>query len=221
MTPPQAVFFDLDGTLLDSLPGIGFSVQHAFTACSLQPQHTDLRSHIGPPIRVIFSQLAPHLADADLDRLERAFRTSYDTEGWRMTPHFPGAPKLLRDLQSIGTRLFVVSNKPIHIATLILRAEGTLDLFEEVVTRDSRNPPYAGKLEMLQHLIASHGFDSTSCLMVGDTMEDATAAAAASVGFAFVRHGYGDVPASVPVALRLDDLSEFLPLLTKELHIDR
>ena len=215
MTPPDAVFFDLDGTLLDSLPGIGFSVQHAFNACSLQPQHTDLRSRIGPPIRVIFSQLAPHLDDTDLDRLERAFRASYDAEGWRMTPHFPGAAKLLRDLQSIGTRLFVVSNKPIHIATLILRAEGTLGLFEEVVTRDSRNPPYAGKLEMLQHLIASHGFDPTCCLMVGDTMEDATAAAAASVGFAFVRHGYGDVPASVPVALRLDDLSEFMPLLTK------
>jgi phosphoglycolate phosphatase len=215
MTPLQAVFFDLDGTLLDSLPGIDFSVQQAFTTCGLKPQHTDLQSRIGPPIRVIFSQLAPHLAEADLDRLERAFRTSYDTEGWRMTPHFPGAFSLLQDLQSIGTRLFVVSNKPIHIATQILRAEGTLDLFEEVVTRDSRNPPYTGKLEMLQHLIASHGFDSTRCLMVGDTMEDANAAAAAAVGFAFVRHGYGDVPASIQVTMRLEHLSEFMPLLNK------
>jgi phosphoglycolate phosphatase len=221
MTPPQAVFFDLDGTLLDSLPGIGFSVEQAFTNCGLKPQYTDLRSRIGPPIRVIFSQLAPYLAEADLDRLERAFRTSYDTEGWRMTPHFPGATTLLHDLQSIGTRLFVVSNKPIHIATLILRSESTFDLFEEVVTRDSRNPPYTGKLDMLQYLTATHGFDLDRCLMVGDTMEDASAAAAATVGFAFVRHGYGDVPASVPVTLRLEDLSEFMPLLTKELPIDR
>ncbi len=158
---PQAVFFDLDGTLLDSLPGINFSVQQAFATCGLEPQFTDLRSRIGPPIRVIFSQLAPHLPEADLDRL---------------------------------------------------------DLFEEVVTRDSRNPPYTGKLEMLQYLTATHSFDSVRCLMVGDTMEDASAAAAAAVGFAFVRHGYGDVPPSVPVTLRLEDLSEFMPLLKGVAH---
>jgi phosphoglycolate phosphatase len=213
MTLPQAVFFDLDGTLLDSLPAISFSVLQAFSRCGLQPLHTDLRDRIGPPIRVIFSQLAPGLAESDLDRLEQAFRVSYDTEGWRLTPHFPGAADLLRALRSVETRLFVVSNKPLHIATLILRTEGTLDLFETLVTRDSRHPPFPGKLEMLQHLITSHGLNPASCLMVGDTMEDATAATAASVSFAFVRHGYGDVPAHVPIALRLEDLSELMPNL--------
>lgn len=207
---PKVILFDLDGTLLDSLPGIRHSAEAAFTQCGLALGQTELRSLIGPPIRIILERMAAgEVSESDLDRLERAFRVSYDGDGWKMTPHYPRAVETLRTLREQGRRLFVVSNKPRHISVRILEQEGTLGFFEEVVTRDSRQPPYSGKLEMIRDLQGRHSLHASDCLMVGDTMEDAEAASASGILFCLMTHGYGDVPAGgrVPVAMRLDDFS--------------
>jgi phosphoglycolate phosphatase len=215
---PQAILFDLDGTLLDSLPGIEFSIRSAFAQCALPEPQKNIRSLIGPPIRSILASLAGDVSPSTLDRLEQAFRTSYDSEGWSMTPHYPAATNVLRSLHSKGVRLFVASNKPIHIATRILQEEGTFALFEAVLTRDSRIPPYAGKLEIMQCLIEAHDLDPGRCLMVGDTMEDVEAAAHIPMRIAFMTHGYGHLPesANASVVMRLNHFSELLPNLAKE-----
>ncbi|HEY4051569.1 MAG TPA: HAD family hydrolase [Acidobacteriaceae bacterium] len=216
---PRCIFFDLDGTLLDSLPGITHSVNRAFAACSLPMLKTDLRKQIGPPVRTILARLAGEISEHDLDRLEQAFRASYDGDGWRMTHCYPGAREILLGMRGQDLRLFVVSNKPRHIAVQILEAEGTAALFEEIVTKDSRQPHYSGKDEMIAMLLASHGLESQECMMVGDTIEDGLAAAKAKMKFILMTHGYGDVleSAEVPVALRMSHFSEFMPLLTKEI----
>ena len=104
---PQNLLFDLDGTLLDSLPGIRFSAEAAFRACGLEVGKTELRSLIGPPIRKIMERMAVRqLSGEELDALERSFRWSYDTEGWRMTPHYEAAAESLRELKASGRRLF-------------------------------------------------------------------------------------------------------------------
>jgi phosphoglycolate phosphatase len=120
---------------------------------------------------------------------------------------------MLRAIKAEGKRLFVVSNKPRHISVRILEAEGTLALFDEVVTRDSREPAYAGKLEMLVPLLRKWEIEPQDALMVGDTIEDAEAAACAGMRFCLMNHGYGNVPldASVPVALRAGHFSELMP----------
>jgi len=74
----KAIAFDLDGTLIDSLPGIEFSIRAAMAQCGVRLKDIDLRSIIGPPIRVILGKLA-ETADSDLIELEGAFRRSYDS----------------------------------------------------------------------------------------------------------------------------------------------
>jgi phosphoglycolate phosphatase len=224
---PKAMLFDLDGTLLDSLPGIAYSTRAAFTACGLAMGEVELRTLIGPPIRTILAKIAladvaGGLSEEQLDRLVQAFRLSYDNEGWKMTPHYVGAAELLRELRAKGKRLFVVSNKPRPISLKILEAEGTLELFEEIVTRDSRRPAYSGKWEMMSSLMERHGLEPQDCLMVGDTMEDAEAASATGMKFCLMTHGYGDVPegSAVPVALRFDRFSELLPVAEQEKYLD-
>ena len=222
---PLALLFDLDGTLLDSLPGIRYSAMEAFAVCGLDVcDGVDLRQLIGPPIRGILAQMAARPAsDEELDALVRAFRQSYDGEGWRITPHYDGAVEALRTLKGQGKRLFVVSNKPRHISVRILEVEGSLGLFEEVVTKDSRTPPYRDKREMMEYLLRKWDLTPEDCLMVGDTIEDAEAASHSNIRFCLMSHGYGDVPQdpAASIAFRLDHFSELVQVIARERSIDR
>jgi phosphoglycolate phosphatase len=215
------ILFDLDGTIWDSLPGIDFSLRTAFAQCGLPLKRENLREMIGPPIRTILST-AGGVEGSRLDDLERAFRQSYDKEGWRKTVCFPDAVRVLRKAHLLKYRLFVVSNKPRQASMRGLNHEGILDLFEEVVTADSRMPPYSTKAEMVDALLKRPGIDPRVCLLVGDTIEDAKAAEAARIRFAFMTHGYGEVPqsASALITFRLDSFGQLLPLLERELICD-
>lgn len=213
---PQAIFFDLDGTLLDSLPGIMFSMEQAFLACGLPMQPIDLRGVIGPPIRTILGFASKQASSTELDLLERAFRSSYDSEGWQKTSVFAGANIMLREAHALGVPLFVISNKPRHISVRILEREEMAPLFTAIVTRDTRNPPYTGKAQMIEHLIHSFQLSAARCIMVGDTEEDAHASSVMQVPFAFMSHGYGELTPALAVALRLNSFSELLPTLIKE-----
>ncbi|GGG78744.1 HAD family hydrolase [Edaphobacter dinghuensis] len=231
--PPVTVLFDLDGTLLNSLPGIRYSIVEAFHVCGLPMADIDLRSLIGPPIRTILSHLivetSVQVSEQHLDCLERAFRASYDSEGWQKTYHYADAAAMLKQMNEQGLRLFVVSNKPRHVSLKILEKEGTLKYFDQIITRDSREPRYAGKYEMIRYVLTEQMIQPGDCLMVGDTMEDAEAAAAAGMQFCLMAHGYGDVPqnSNVPVALRLDSFANLMQwtdrsilMLEKEHRVD-
>jgi phosphoglycolate phosphatase len=211
------LLFDLDGTLLDSLPGIAFSVQEACRMVGLPEPKINLRSLLGPPIRTILSRAVATDDPALMDQLEQAFRTSYDNEGWRKTSCFDGARATLGVMKAGGHWLFVVSNKPRLISLKILEREGLLPLFERIYTRDSLSPPRT-KQEMLHEFLSEYGVSSSNCLMVGDTMEDAAAAAAAGMGFVYMTHGYGELAQTpyVPIAYKLDNFSQFLQLMTQE-----
>jgi len=220
---PRCIFFDLDGTLLDSLPGIEYSVRAAFECCHFPPPEVDLRCIIGPPIRTILSQIGGVEDAGTLDALEQAFRASYDSEGWRKTVCYPGANRVLKVLHAQRHRLFVVSNKPRHISLRILEAVGIVDFFECVVTRDSRTPAYSGKAEMTNALMDVRLIAPENALFMGDTMEDAEAAWAVGIRFGYMAHGYGEIPvnSSVPVDFRFDDFAQWLPFIAEELVHDR
>jgi|SRR5208283_2653943 len=191
--------FDLDGTLVDSSPGIAWSVEQALAECGLPPLSVDLKPLIGPPIRSILATVAG-LADAiALDRLERAFRISYDAEGWRKSACYCGAPEMLGRLRSGGIGLWVVTNKPLRATRRILRELRIDTFFDDIVCPDSRTPPYDSKAEALVDLLRRHGLSRTECLLAGDTLEDCHAAVAAGVACALVPHGYGPaLPSSLP-----------------------
>jgi phosphoglycolate phosphatase len=190
------VVFDLDGTLVDSLPGIAWSIDAALAECgltapgSLKPH--DLRPDvlkrlIGPPVRTILATVSGLPDGAALDRLLAAFRRSYDADGWRKTVLQPGTVSMLERLLQGGLRLWVVTNKPALSSGLILQELGIAHCFQKTLSRDSRHPPFASKAEMLLAL----GLPAVETIMVGDTQEDSRAAAAAGFECAIVPHGYG------------------------------
>jgi phosphoglycolate phosphatase len=216
------ILFDLDGTILDSLPGIEFSVRQAFSACGLPLQTNSVRELIGPPIRTILSRAGNIAEPATLDRLEYEFRASYDCDGWRKSSCFSDAGLVLKQIQVLGCRVLLLSNKPRHVSLQILKQQGILKYFEAVVTRDSRFPNYAGKHEMIEAVVRERSLAHDKCVLVGDTLEDANAAAAAQIRFVLMTHGYGVLSqmSSVPIWRKFDNFSQFLSSMMKEIVID-
>ena len=200
MMSERAIIFDLDGTLVDSSPGIATALSSAFSAVGRTMPFRDLRRVIGPPIKVIAKRLEPTLTDNELSIVESVYRSQYDLKAWSETSLFEGVPEGLRTLRTWGWRLFIVTNKP-HLPTIkILSQFGLGPLFDEVLTRDISYPPYRTKAAMVADLVRSHSLSIGKTIMVGDTLEDEEAAHSNNLDFVFARYGYGNLPrASVSI----------------------
>jgi phosphoglycolate phosphatase len=187
----QHVIFDLDGTLVDSVPGIQWSAEAAMRECGFSRACCDLTPLIGPPIRAILAVAAGTNDTVELNGLEKAFRIFYDTGGWKRTLCQPGVRTMLERLMEGGASVSIVTNKPAYSTRLILRELSLDGYFRETVCRDSAPPHFGSKAEMLTDLVKRGAMPRAQAIMVGDTMEDCEAAAAAGIACALVAHGYG------------------------------
>ena len=189
----KTLVFDLDGTLVDSSPGIATSLAMAFQAVGRVMPTADFRKAIGPPLRGIARRVEPTITDAELDIIEPLYRADYDSRGWRDTVIFDGVVQTLTDLKAHGIRLFIVTNKPVLPTSQILEQFGLQHFFMEVLSRDSRSPAFNSKAEMLADLIERYKLSADSTLMVGDTIEDLETAHTNHVPFLYVTYGFGTV----------------------------
>ena len=188
------IFFDLDGTLADSLPGLRVSIAEAFAAVGRNLSDIDLRPYIGPGIRVILRNLDATITEGELNHMERVFRASYDTGGVLNTALYPGVETTLRALKADGRELFIITNKPKLATATLVDKFGLRALFTDIVSRNSRVPAYITKAEMLSDTVTQHHADPTRSIMVGDTIEDMHAADAAGMRFVHATYGYGTIP---------------------------
>ncbi len=202
--------FDLDGTLVDSLPGIAAALTEAFRSFGRTLPEANLRAAIGPPISVIARRVDPSLTDAQALAIEQAYRPLYDERHWSLTTLFPGVAATLHTLHRRGHPLFLLTNKPRIPALRILEHLGLTPLFTDLYTRDRAAPPFASKTLMLEALIAHHSLDPAASILVGDTAEDGEAAQANRVPFVFVTYGYGLCPSAA------NPISDFSALLHLE-----
>ena len=184
-------FFDLDGTLADSASGLSGSIKVAFQAVGRRMPVADVSPYIGPGIRVILANMDPALTAEQIDSMERAFRADYDAEGVLRTEMFADVAKVLGALRDAGARLFVVTNKPKLATARLLEKHGLTGMFTAVVSRNSREPAYQSKGEMLRDTMRAYRAEATTSVMVGDTAEDGEAAREAGVLFAHATYGYG------------------------------
>ena len=185
------LIFDLDGTLVDSRPGILFSLKQAVRQVFPDSKPDSLEFNIGAPVREMLKRALEKPSEQKLDKLEAAFRSVYDGEGWKMTQLFPGVTETLKVFQSHDISMYIVTNKPSHSTGKILSHLGLSPYFLEIVCPDSHQPQFKEKTESLNYLLDKNAMQGEHVIYVGDTLDDLLTADALNVPFIGVEYGYG------------------------------
>lgn len=183
------LIFDLDGTLVDSAPGILASLTHAFAATGLCPRLPLGTEVIGPPLRETIAHLSDSTDPATIAACVDHFKAHYDDTGVLATRPYAGIPELLAQLAGSGTRLHVATNKRIGPTRKILGQLGWDTLFSSVYGIDTP-PGFDAKARLLKALLEREGCAARHSLYIGDKRADYNAAAQHGLDFVGVRWGY-------------------------------
>lgn len=164
------LFFDLDGTLIDSAVGITRCVAHALTQLGHPvPPQEELRRWIGPALRTSF---APLLADPV--RVEAAvahYRDRFESHGWAEHEIYPGIGAAIEALHAAGHRLAVVTAKNEPHARKIVDHLPFGHRFDDVIgaTADGR---LSHKPELIAEALQRLALAPDECWMIGDRHMD-------------------------------------------------
>ncbi|MGY1591072.1 HAD hydrolase-like protein [Geodermatophilus sp. SYSU D00708] len=187
----RLVLFDLDGTLVDSTPGIWASVRVAAAALGLpEPTPQQLREMVGPPLQDGFA-LVLGVPPDDVPRAVAAYRAHYAAGALLDVGVHEGVPELLAALRAGGATLAVATSKPETFAVRVLAHTGLLSAFAGVhgATLDGA---VRHKDQVVAAALAAHpgGRDP---VLVGDRAHDVLGAAAH--GLPCIGAGWGPAPA--------------------------
>ena len=189
MSGRHVVLLDLDGTLIDSAPGILMGMRVAFEAVDVAPpDEAVMRSWIGPPVRETLVRELSARGDAAVERANAAFREYFDTTGAYESVPFVGIHDALAAVAQGGALMSVVTHKPLPLAQVAVAQHG-LDVYIEGI----HAPPSPQVAVPKEHLFAE-ALDATrphTVISVGDRGSDMRAAAAHGVGGIGVTWGYG------------------------------
>lgn len=193
----RAVLFDMDGTLVDTLPDIAAAVNAALADLglhALDPAHVATLIGNGPRIlsrRALEAQesLAADEREPLVEALLQGYARHYAVQAGTLGRVFPGTIEGLRELSGSGLKLGVVTNALQHLAETVLARFGIAPHLQVVVGGDRvvRHKPHPEPLWQACNAldVAPH-----ETLMVGDSINDVAAARAAGCEVVCLPHGY-------------------------------
>ena len=182
-----AVFLDLDGTLVDSKPGILAALHGAFHDTGHgHLTETDLTWLIGPPFHDSF----PRLGVRDVEATIAAYRDHYERGAMFQAQLYDGVVAAMDALLADGHRLYLATAKP-HVAARKITAH--FDLAPRFTAEFG--PELDGtrnwKGDLLAFALAETGERAETSVMIGDRHHDIAAAAEVGMPSVAVRWGYG------------------------------
>ncbi len=166
----DVLFFDLDGTLIESSAGVTGCVAYALEKMGQPvPPESELRRWIGPALRTSFTPVF-----GDSERVEQAvhyYRERFDSDGWKEHEVYPEIGEVVRGFKAAGHRLAVVTAKTESHARRIVEHLPFGDCFEDVIgaTADGSR---SHKPELVAEALARLSLQPEQCWMIGDRRMD-------------------------------------------------
>jgi phosphoglycolate phosphatase len=186
----KTLFFDLDGTLIDSAVGITRCVAYSLDRMG-HPGLPDaeLRRWIGPALRVSYATLFD--SAADVERAVELYRERFESDGWREHTIYTGIGDAVNAVHAAGHRLAVVTAKNEPHARKIIATLPFGDLFEDIIgaTPDGR---LSHKPELIAEALARLDLRAEHCAMIGDRHMDIEGAVHHDMRGIGVLWGFGD-----------------------------
>lgn len=190
MNKYDLVVFDLDGTLLDTAPGVLAAAEYAIGEMGYPtPDAKVLSTFIGPPIELSFERAVGMTPD-EVKRAAAIFRKSYQTDHLMKADPYAGIFELFEGLVARGIKPAVATYKRESYALPLLRHFG-FDRYTEILYGSDAEGKLS-KRDIIEKCIRDAGVSSPErVLMIGDTVHDAIGAAALGVPFIGVTYGFG------------------------------
>lgn len=214
---PRLVMFDLDGTLIDSVPDLALAVDHMLIELGLPQAGVEkVRDWVGNGARVLVRRaLADDIDHAGVSetQTEEALARFLDiyADCHNLTALYPGVHELLEALSTAAVELAVVTNKPERFVAPLLEQVGLGGYFRWIIGGDTlpqQKPDPAALLQVMRLADVT----AAQSLFVGDSRNDVLAARAAGVPCVAVSYGYnhGRPIAEEEPSLVVDSLAELL-----------
>lgn len=212
------VVFDLDGTLVDSVPDLAAALNQVFAAGG-QPEFdlATVTSFVGKGLANLVARAMESrgLDPADHKRLAAAVLAAYEAEPSARTRIYPGVIAALDALRAAGHPLGLCTNKPEPAALLLLRDLGLAHHFTSVV---GGGRVAALKPDPSPLWLCIRELGAESAIYVGDSEVDAETAEAARLPFLLYTEGYRKSPAAdLPQTAAFSDFAELPGLVAAQL----
>ena len=223
MTAVDAIAFDLDGTLINSVPDVRAAINRLLVSegrSEISLEQT--LSLVGQGARVMMEQAmtlsgAAPPSDA-LDRMVETYIGFYQDHPADLTTIYPGVVEVLESLAARGVRMAICSNKPFVMTKLVLKTL-SLDRFFDAVTGGDNVPHRKPDGRHVTHALDLMGGHHAHAVMVGDSETDVAAGQDAGLPVVAVTYGYthvavADLGADVLID-RFSDLPDALDTLVR------
>ena len=216
------IAFDLDGTLVDSVPDLAEALRMTLVDLGKEPvTNEEVRNWIGNGVEIMVKRALSRniIIDPELDNelyliARMRFDEHYQNNGASKTQVYPGVLQTIKVLKNAGFTLGIVTNKPEQFIPNILADLKLAEYFTDIIGGDTlaTNKPSPEGLQFLQQ---KHQLATQNMLMVGDSKNDILAAqnaAIASVGLTY-GYNYGEPIASSNPSAVSNNFSDLLSLL--------
>lgn len=211
----DAIFFDLDGTLVDSRRDIYNSVNYMLDTLGLEKKSfEEVVSYIGGGVDDLVSKVLKEHDDRLHEKALKLFREHYSEHSTDETVLYPNVLEVLDHFNE--KQLMLVTNRPRGLSELTIESLGIGAFFSYLIGGDEMTclKPSACQIERAIEKLQYQG-SVKKLIMVGDMTSDVQAAKNAGILSCAVTYGIGD-PDDLKNAdpdLLIDDISELMNLL--------
>ncbi len=189
----KALFFDTDGTLLDTLQDILSAVNSALKECGYtkQYQYEEGKKLIGGGAYKLAERAISFTTPSKekYEQFQNLFFEKYLEMQDATTKPFQGMTELLLSLKE-NYQLFIISNKPQFLLDDIIKKTFPEGLFIEACGHKPENPEKPNPV-LINYLVDKYHLNKKECLFIGDSITDIQTAINGNVDSCLVTYGYG------------------------------